>query len=259
MKTKLAAFVGKLSRLANRSPDLPALGIAILTMLWCVSLWAARAWFTSSDQHFFLVYNLALAAIPLALGTLAVRLGNHRPRTAWILLLMWLAFFPNAPYLLTDLIHLRPRPDCPFWFDWLLFVSMAGAGLLIGLVSLAQVNRHLRDRFSILLADTIIVAVVALSAFGIYLGRFLRWNSWDIATRPGHLLGELLSMIIHPFDHPRMLAYSFGVSVILGLSYFGPMAILRTLQHQKQRQCPFAEKTKKGGQSRPPPGSIAER
>ena len=99
------------------------------------------------------------------IGTVAIRQGKHRPKTVCLLLLMWLAFFPNAPYLLTDLIHLRPQSDCPFWFDWLLFVSMAGAGLLIGLVSLAQVNRHLRDRFSILVADGLIVGVVGLRAF----------------------------------------------------------------------------------------------
>jgi uncharacterized membrane protein len=258
MKNKLPAVVRKLTRLTHASPDIPALGIALLAVLWCVALWATRAWFTGSDNLFFLVYNLALAAIPLALGTVAIRLGKQHSKSASLLVLMWLALFPNAPYLLTDLIHLRLRPESPFWFDWLLFVSMAGAGLLIGLVSLAQVNRYLRDRFSILTADGLIVGVVAMSAFGIYLGRFLRWNSWDIATRPGHLLSELVSMLVHPFDHPRMLAYSFGVSVILGLSYFGPMAILRTLQHRDQRQCPASVNTKRGDPSRPPLGSVVE-
>lgn len=236
MQTKLAPQVRNFFQQFARSPDTPALGMAVLAITWCVSLWTARAWFTSSDQYFYLVYNLALAAIPLVLGTLALRLGSQCPKTTWLLLLMWLAFFPNAPYLLTDLIHLRPRPECPFWFDWLLLVSMAGAGLLIGLVSLAQINRHLRDRFSSRLADLAIVGVVALSAFGIYLGRFLRWNSWDLIARPGHLLGELMSMLIHPLDHPRMLAYSFGVAVVLGLSYFGPLVTFRSLLLQESRR-----------------------
>jgi len=220
----------------TKSPDMPALIIAAAALAWCVALWAARAWATASDQHFYLIYNLGLAAIPLAVATLAIRVAPKSPRVAWILLSVWLAFFPNAPYLLTDLIHLRARPDCPLWFDWLLFVSAAGAGWLIGIVSLAQVHHHLRGRYSSMKANAAIVAVVALSAFGIYLGRFLRWNSWDVVTRPGHLLGELCSILLNPLDHPRMLAYSFGVAVILGLSYFGPLVIFRTLHRDRQRK-----------------------
>ncbi len=227
--------VGKIRKAVTASPDLPALLIATAAMAWCVALWLARAWVTSSDQHFYLVYNLALAAIPLVVATLAIRMAPRRPRMSWILLTVWLAFFPNAPYLLTDLIHLRERSDCPLWFDWLLFVSMAGAGWMIGMVSLAQVHHHLRARCSAMNANAAIVGVVALSAFGIYLGRFLRWNSWDVVTRPGHLLGELSGIVLNPLDHPRMLAYSFGVAVILGLSYFGPLVIFRTLQRGELR------------------------
>ena len=107
---------------------------------------------------------------------------------------------------------------------------MAGAGWLVGIISLAQVHHHLRAKFSALKANAAILGVVALSAFGIYLGRFLRWNSWDVVTRPGQLLGELGAIVLNPFDHPRMLAYSFGVAVILGLSYFGPLIVFRSLQ-----------------------------
>ena len=224
----------KIRNAVTASPDLPALMIAAAAIAWCVVLWTARARATSSDQHFYLVYNLALAAIPLIVATLAIRIAPGCPRTAWLLLIVWLAFFPNAPYLLTDLIHLRPHSDCPLWFDWLLFVSMAGAGWLVGMVSLAQVHHHLRARLPAVAANAIILGVVALSAFGIYLGRFLRWNSWDVVTRPGHLLGELSSMVLNPFDHPRMLAYSFGVAVVLGLSYFGPMVVFRSLPHARR-------------------------
>ena len=258
MKNPLAALHQTLQRHLARSPDYPALAIALLAILWCVSLWAARVWLTGTEQLFYLVYNLALAAIPLGLGTVAVRLGRKRPKIGGMILLMWLAFFPNAPYLLTDLIHLRPRPECPFWFDWLLFVSVAGAGLLIGLVSMAQVHRHLRERLATAVADGAMVGVVALSAFGIYLGRFLRWNSWDIVARPGNLMSELTAMLLHPVDHPRMLAYSFGVAVLLALSYFGPMTILRTLQFQDRQQALGGAK-KRGDRQRPPLGSSSER
>jgi len=219
----------------KKSPDLPALMIAVAAIVWSVALWLARAWMTSSDQHFYLVYNLALAAIPLVVATLAIRIAPRKPLGAWLLLTVWLAFFPNAPYLLTDLIHLRARPDCPLWFDWLLFVSMAGSGWLVGMISLAQVHHHLRTGFPAAKANAAIVGVVALSAFGIYVGRFLHWNSWDIVTRPFHLLGELGEMLLNPLDHPVMLAYSFGVAVLMGLSYFGPLVVFRSLQSSRPR------------------------
>lgn len=220
------------SKIRQRIPELPALTMAAVAMAWCVALWMARAWFTGDEHYFYLVYNLALAAIPLLLGTAAIRV-RHRAGRA-VLLACWLAFFPNAPYLITDLIHLRPRPECPFWFDWLLFVSMAGGGLLLAVISLAQVHGFLRKHLQTLHADGLVLAVVSLSAFGIYLGRFLRWNSWDVVTQPGSMIGELASLVFQPFDHPRMLAYSFGVAVVLGLSYFGPLVAFRSLLNDER-------------------------
>lgn len=188
---------------------------------WCVALYLARWWQTGSTYFFYLVYNLGLALIPLVLSTVVTRwqgLGKGR----YLIGLAWLLFFPNAPYLVTDLIHLRPRREAPFWFDWLMLVSFSGAGLLIAFVSLGQVHGALARRWSSRITVAVIWVVLGLTAFGIYLGRFPRWNSWDVVTRPGDLLADLVDRLVFPWHHPAMMAYCFGVTVLLGVGYFTP-------------------------------------
>jgi len=143
---------------------------------------------------------------------------------------VWLVFFPNAPYLLTDLIHLRPRTEAaPFWFDWLMLVSFAVTGLLYACISLSQVHRCLKSKLPDWRCEAAILGLLGLTGFGIYLGRFARWNSWDILTRPEMLLAHVGEKLINAHNEPRMLAYSFGLTVILGLAYFGPLIIFRAL------------------------------
>ncbi|MFT5468168.1 MAG: putative membrane protein [Verrucomicrobiales bacterium] len=205
-------------QLLARHPDAPAFLLVGISLAWCAALWLARSWSAKNLYYDFLPYNLSLAVIPLILSTIALRMEGGIALFAW--LLPWLVFFPNAPYVLTDLIHLRPRHDAPFWFDWGFLVSCAGTGLLIGLVSLRQVYRRLRDSFGMASAEIAVLAVVGLSGFGIYLGRFIRWNSWDIATRPFAFAADIMNRVLHPFDHPRMVVYSICVAVMLTLSWF---------------------------------------
>lgn len=219
-----------------KSHAIPVL-VAVSAVFWCVSLWLARRYVTGSDSFFFLVYNLGLACLPLLVST-SLAMARSTMLIA-VLGAVWLAFFPNAPYLFTDLIHLRPRTGAaPFWFDWLLFVSFAGAGLLIGCVSLAQVHGRLRKKLRPSIANAGVTGLLALTAFGVYLGRFPRWNSWDIVYRPGDFFGQVANLLIHPLDHPRMLAYSFGVTVILAMAYFAPLLVFQSLQiHGEKRDC----------------------
>ena len=202
-------------------PEIMALGLIGLALAWCGALWFARYWFTASSEYFFFLYNLGLAGIPIALSTIATRIRKASLAAPWLGL--WLVFFPNAPYLLTDLIHFRPHGAAPFWFDWIFMVSCAGAGLMIACVSLRQVDNWIRDRWGFGWSVCAVGVVLLATGFGIYLGRFPRWNSWDPVTRPREFFGHVAELLLNAWDHPRMLAFSFGVTVILGFGYLACM------------------------------------
>ena len=136
----------------------------------------------------------------------------------------WLLFFPNAPYVLTDLIHLdgKQSPLVPEWYDLAMILSVALTGLIIGFLSLERVQGYIAQRTGVPWSWCFVVVVMFLSGFGIYLGRFLRWNSWDILTRPLPLLSDVADRFLHPFDHPRtmVVTFLFGIFLTLGLSGF---------------------------------------
>ena len=125
----------------------------------------------------------------------------------------WLLFIPNSFYIITDLVHFARIRTAPKWFDLLLIFSFAWNGVLCGIISLRRVEIMTalmrRKQFSVLL----VFAVMWLSAFGIYIGRFLRYNSWDIITDPFSLAGEILDMIIHPFANE----YAWGMTLCYGI------------------------------------------
>ena len=131
-------------------------------------------------------WNLFLAWIPFLLALLVYE--RARAGASWRALaplgLLWLAFFPNAPYLITDLKHIGNGAQVPVLYDVLLLSAAAWLGLLLGLISLFLVHAAARRLVGVLDAWALVVAVLALSSFGIYLGRVQRWNSWDVWCIP---------------------------------------------------------------------------
>jgi uncharacterized membrane protein len=169
---------------------LPALAVG--TGL-CLVLEGLREAVYGSDLR-FLLWNLVLAWIPLGPALLASVLYRHDGRLLRLvpLLAVWLLFLPNAPYIVTDVVHLREALAAPRWFDALEIGSFAATGLLLGFVSLVLVHAVLRDRVGSATAARLVAAILVLTGVGVYLGRHLRWNSWDLLTRPGHRIGALL-------------------------------------------------------------------
>ncbi len=190
--------------------------IILLTFtLFCFSISIFRADYTNSRMFLFLNWNLFLAGIPWALSTLSVlypSLGKDK-RTTFIILTAWLLFFPNAPYILTDLFHLKHNLAMPIWFDLVLVLSFAWTGLLFGILSLLDIEKNLRNFMSARWTSLLIVAILFVSSFGVYIGRYLRWNSWDVLQSPFALFYDLSDRIIHPFAHPR----TWGMTILFGL------------------------------------------
>jgi uncharacterized membrane protein len=149
--------------------------------------------------YVFLAWNLFLAGIPFIISLKLVGKKNK-----WKILLLigcWLLFLPNAPYIITDFLHLRHRPPIPYWYDILLLFSASLNGLLLGFASLLTVEKFLIDRYGNRISSIIILCSFFLCAFGIYMGRYLRWNSWDILINPLDIATDISDRIFNPFAH----------------------------------------------------------
>src|SRR6185369_5531260 len=127
-----------------------------------------------------------LACVPLFLSTV-LRVIN-RLRLHWTMMAgvscLWLLFLPNAPYILTDILHLTRTSDAPAWYDLALLLSCSGTGLLLGYLSLIDVQTIVARSFGLAWSWIFAMVSLVLSGFAIYLGRFLRWNSWDVLIEP---------------------------------------------------------------------------
>jgi uncharacterized membrane protein len=179
-----------------------------------------RVMWSGSLTYLFLVWNLFLASIP-AVAALMFQRARTRANAA-ACAVAWLAFLPNAPYIATDLMHLRPRSFVPLWYDAAMLLSCAITGIILGHVSIEEVQRAVRSRVNAAAVWVEIVAVLFLSAFGIYLGRFRRWNSWELITDPLALMIDASSRVFHPLSHPRTMAVTFvyGFTLLVGYVVF---------------------------------------
>lgn len=193
------------------------LALSSLSCLWCLVLLIVRREWSGQSGFTFMLWNLFLAGIPLGFSLLLQKVRHGL--LALPLLGGWLLFFPNAPYVLTDLIHLRARADMPLWFDLMLLLSFGLAGLWLGFQSLRIVHHWLAARTSAALAWAFVLGSLMLSGFGIYLGRFLRWNSWDILRHPQQLLADVAAPLLDPFAHPRTWGVTLGFGFMLVLAY----------------------------------------
>lgn len=193
-----------------------------------------RIQWSGSLFYIFLVWNLFLAWIPFLLS-LALKESDklHRSRfQLFCLFCSWLVFFPNCPYILTDLFHLHIRKDIPMWFDLVLILSFAWNGLLLGFASLFEIQRFFRIRMSQNMVSFFIFGLMTLCGFGIYLGRFPRYNSWEIVTNPIGLFSDIFNMVIHPMQNTRMVGVTFFFSVFLMVSFW----TLNTLITENKKQ-----------------------
>ena len=221
---------------------LSGLGPLALTLLvcalGCAVLLAAR-WLVSGHPAYpFLAWNLFLAGLPfgfalaaLLLQESAVRPLLRAPAVAAVLLL-WLLFFPNAPYLVSDLAHLPNRAGgAPRWYDAVLFAAFAATGVTSGLASLLIVHGLVARRLGRLAAWAAIGAASLLGGYGIYLGRFTRVNSWDALAQPRQLLAIALAPLRAPADHQRTLVVTALYGSFIFLGYVLMVALLRAGRH----------------------------
>jgi len=183
-------------------------------------LLTARVLITSYLTYVFLVWNLFLAFLPYAITEWLWT--HHRvAKSKWkliVVMILWLLFIPNSFYILTDLFHLEKFDSAPKWFDLLLIFSFAWNGLLLGLMSVRKTELILEVISGRGFSLFIVFIVMWLNAFGIYIGRYLRFNSWDIIMQPFALFNEMVEILFHPvrnkMEWGMIMVYAFFMTVL---------------------------------------------
>ncbi|MBP9762168.1 DUF1361 domain-containing protein [Patescibacteria group bacterium] len=185
----------------------------VIASLFAIGLLCTRILYTDRSTYLFLVWNLFLAWIPVVCAWLVTH--TEKPPSAWKLIwlpaLLWLLFFPNSPYILTDLGHLARLSEwviAPLGYDVVMLLTFTLNGLLLGFVSLFLMEKVWRQHMKPMYATALSLISLLLAGFGMYLGRFLRWNSWDIFHRPGVLLNDLVVRLTDPLSHPRTWGFT---------------------------------------------------
>lgn len=207
--------------LFKRETRAPMLALTLASVA-SVALVAVRILWTGNVRYSFLVWNLFLAWLPLLFALLAHTLDQRGERLNWRLAGLaaaWLLFFPNAPYILTDVIHLTGAFHRHFWVDLSLLLLCGLTGLVLGFVSLYLMQTVVTRKFGRVLGWFFIGGAAALAGFGIYLGRFLRFNSWDVVARPLKLSHSIRAWVADPASNPVGLAFPVLFALFLFLAY----------------------------------------
>jgi uncharacterized membrane protein len=164
----------------------------------------------------FLIWNLFLAWIPFAISASFKKISKASRWKQLLVFAVWLVFFPNALYIVTDLLHLDLETSIPKWYDVVLLFTSSITGLILAFVSLLRVERYLSYKFSTNKVHAMMIVILFISSFGVYLGRFLRWNSWDIISNPVSLLYSIAQRFIFPFQYLQ----TWGVTLMLTTLFY---------------------------------------
>jgi len=203
----------------------------------CIALVAARVSYSHSTRYIGLIWNLFLAWIPFVLAYLAYALSWRRRLVFFIIpifALLWLIFFPNAPYILTDFQHLTDQAaNVPVWFDVILLVWFSWTGFLLGVISLYLMQNIIRREVGRTVGWVFVAVVSVLAGGGIYIGRFVRWNSWDFLSNPFGIASELLNQAMDPSI--RSIGFISLYALFFLFVYVTLYAFGHLLQEQSER------------------------
>jgi len=196
--------------------------VIAISAAFSVGVFIIRYSYTGSIRLRFLNWNLFLAAVPWLI-TVSFHLYPALVKKKLLfvpLLCTWILFFPNAPYIMTDLFHLDFGDNSAQWFDLVLIFSYAWTGLLFCFYSLRDMERLLSPHLKQWVITLMSMAILFLSGLGVYLGRFSRWNSWDIIRNPLNLVADVADRFLDPFSHPRTWGMTILTGILLNIIYF---------------------------------------
>jgi uncharacterized membrane protein len=198
--------------------------IASLVLATFVSLclFGYGAWHNHSLDYIYLPWNLFLAWIPLLLAVWLAKILRRKLWSSWgamIVSLLWLGFLPNSFYMISDFIHLQDVQTVDVLYDAVMFASFIFTGVVLGMSSLYLVHIELRRRFRTFGTGLAMVLILLLCSFAIYIGRDLRWNTWDVLITPASLLVDVSQRLLYPTEYPQMFLTVGSFFVLFGSIY----------------------------------------
>ena len=214
-----------------READFRYLKAVGLISLLCLAFFVVRLVLTGSSAYLFIPGNLALAWLGLFFGWLLVQQLKITRWASWqniALSFLWLFFLPNTWYVLTDFIHVYPTGDISELYDIVMVGTLVISGFILGFTSLFLIHKELLKRFGNRRAGQLVAGIILLASFAIYLGRDLRWNSWDVVANPSGIILNVSDRLIDPLGHLRAFNVTGLFFVLLSVMYlavwlaFGP-------------------------------------
>lgn len=193
-----------------------------LGVLFSVFMLGVRVIYSGQVTYLFLLWNLFLAAIPYFISKrLSIKRGGKEFSIfEKFLAIVWILFLPNAPYILTDLFHLNSMSGIPLWFDLILILFFAITGLLFWIISMIQMKNLMKYFLNKRIVYFLEVFLIFASGYGVYIGRYQRWNSWDLILHGGEILAESIQIIINPIINAEVFAMTFCFSLLLAFIYY---------------------------------------
>ncbi len=194
----------------------------LLSSLLAYGFYAFRVVYSGTTNYSNLIPNLFLAWLPYFFSVLAVAAYRSHPKRWWNIILFgffWLVFFPNAPYMVTDFYHLDPRPPIPLWFDISLIAIFAFTGCFLAIASLRTIHQIIERFLGKIVGWLFALLTLSLGSLGVYLGRFNRFNSWDVLFHPKTVFNELVFNILNPMDNLGFIGFTIMFTSILLVFY----------------------------------------
>lgn len=213
------------------------LGLALaFSSLASVGLFVVGAISNHSSTFAYLNWNLFLAWVPLIFTLWLEKVLRGNLWSSWralILTILWLGFLPNTFYMISDFIHVQDVQRVDLLYDVVMFSSFIFNGVILGFVSLFLVHKELLKRLSKRVSTLLVALILLACSFAIYLGRDLRWNTWDVLINPASVLFDVSDPVINPRAHPQTFSTTLSFFVLLGSLYTVTWHIARNLRHQQ--------------------------
>ena len=187
-----------------------------LIAIACIAMVLARMLYAENIKLIFLIWNLFLAWIPYHTSRKLLDLGNKNKLKFYGILTICILFLPNSIYLVTDLIHLKPRIGVPFWYDVVILFSFSVIGLIYSTISFIQLERVLTKIIKLKWTLVSLFILALMSGYGVYMGRVLRWNSWDALVNPLSVLLDCVQKLLNPIAYPA----AYGFTLVYGSIQF---------------------------------------
>ena len=209
-----------------------------LASLGSLALFIFRAFYFQSTEYWYLNWNLFLAWLPLLFSWILVQqLASHR-WLRWQTILttiLWIGFLPNSFYLVTDFIHLQHTANASLLYDSVMLFSFSLNGFILGYLSVAMIHKELKKRLQSRDVQIVLATIFLACSFAIYLGRYLRWNTWDVLINPAGILFDVTDQFINPGAYGQSFLTTALFFVFISSTYALICRFASLLQFKKQK------------------------